>query len=125
MTLEEPSGTDLFFETGSAEAAEEVLRALARAWPDTILTGLHYLVGHREKRYLVGASFCRPVTPGAVAAVAGDKAKLTELTLEEVFRRLSRKEFAVALFGDAGRMLEAEEKTDTRRFPTSEDVDAR
>lgn len=100
--------SDFFLEVPSAEAARAALRALAQNWPSTILTGLHYPAGHGHHLHLIGASFDAPVTPQAVTAVAGREAKLTELTLDEIFRRVSRKEFAVALFGDAGRTLALE-----------------
>lgn len=99
---------DFFFEVSSPESAETALRALADAWPATVLTGLHYLVGHGHERYLIGASFIGPVTPQAVITIAGPQVKLTELTLAEILRRTSAKEFAIALLGNAAQMLGVE-----------------
>ncbi len=117
--------TDFFFEVPSAEMAVATLKVLAEAWPSRILTGLHYLDKGNPRTYLAGASFSIPMSLETVRLAIGTTPRPTELTLPEVIRRAASGEFATAIFGDAGRILELERRTDTRRSPTSEDVDAR
>ena len=117
--------TDFFFEVPSAEIAVTTLKALAQATPSRILTGLHYLDKGNPRAYFAGASFSSPMSLETVRLAIGTTPRPTELTLPEVMRRASSGEFATAIFGDASRILGLEGKTDTRRSPTSEDVDAR
>jgi hypothetical protein len=94
MTTCHSEPSDFFFEVSSPESAEGALKRLADAWPADVLTGLHYLVGHGRERHVIGASFIGPITPHAVITIAGPQAKLTELTLAEIIRRIGASEFA-------------------------------
>lgn len=102
---------DFFFEVKDSETARLVLKRLVHEWPDDVLTGVHALLHHSGPGWIVGASFAGgiEVTGPRIAVVAGPLAKLTELTLEKVFTRMRRKEYDVALLGNAAMILGVED----------------
>ena len=105
-------GRDFFFDIGGGlecyDRVRAVLRRLTAQYTRNQLTGLHVLYSSRKQLILIGASFMVDVNPEAVVDLVGADAKLTELTLNEVMRRMRGREFDVALLGNAAQMLGVE-----------------